>query len=232
VNLFILFQKGGPAMWPLLALSILALGTILERVWFWYQLLRQEKSVVHRVLDASREDWHEAEALAAQTTGLSIGRFLYAPLRLISNHPDPEVFRLALESAADEELTAMRRGDKLLESVIAISPLLGLLGTVLGLIQSLRSINLSNIATTSTEGVATGIGEALISTATGLIVALVALASYRVFQGLVFNQAQIFRRAGNELELLYRQAWSLTYGPQQQQPTAGSAAKLAGSANP
>jgi biopolymer transport protein ExbB len=218
-------------MWPLLALSILALGTILERLWFWYQLLRQEKSVVHRVLDASRQDWHEAEALASQTTGLSIGRFLYAPLRLIANHPDPEVFRLALESAADEELTAMRRGDKLLESVIAISPLLGLLGTVLGLIQSLRSINLTNIATTSTEGVATGIGEALISTATGLIVALAALASYRVFQGLVFQQAQIFRRAGNELELLYRQAWALTYGPQNQPPTPGAAAKLAGSPN-
>ena len=50
----------------------------------------------------------------------------------------------------------------------------------------------------------------LISTATGLIVAIITLAFYRLFQGLVFHQARIFRRAGNELELTYRQFWSRT----------------------
>jgi biopolymer transport protein ExbB len=134
-----------------------------------------------------------------------VGRFLAAPLRL--ENPDPEVFRLALEAAADEELAEMRKGDKMLEATIAIAPLLGLLGTVLGLINSLGSIRISDLGTDSTAGVTLGIGEALISTAAGLIVAIISLVFYRFFQALLFNQVKLFRQAGNELELVYRQAW-------------------------
>ncbi|HEY9882492.1 MAG TPA: MotA/TolQ/ExbB proton channel family protein, partial [Thermosynechococcaceae cyanobacterium] len=90
---------------------------------------------------------------------------------------------------------------------IALSPLLGLLGTVLGLIISLGSIRIGDIGTASTAGVTTGIGEALISTAAGLVVAILSLVFYRLFQGLLFNQVKIFRKAGNDLELLYRQYW-------------------------
>jgi biopolymer transport protein ExbB len=117
------------------------------------------------------------------------------------------VFRLALETAADDELAAMRQGDKILEAVVALAPLLGLLGTVLGLISSLGSIRISDLGTASTAGVTTGIGEALITTATGLIIAITSLAFYRLFQALWYNQVKIFRKAGSELELLYRQAW-------------------------
>jgi biopolymer transport protein ExbB len=53
-----------------------------------------------------------------------------------------------------------------------------------------------------------GIGESLISTATGLIVAIFSLAFYRLFQAFVVNQVKIFRRSGSDLELLYRQSWS------------------------
>jgi biopolymer transport protein ExbB len=114
---------------------------------------------------------------------------------------------LALEAAADEELASMRRGDKVFEAVIAMAPLLGLLGTVLGLINSLGSIRLGDIGTSSAADVTLGIGAALISTATGLIVAIISLAFYRFFQGLMFGQVKIFRKAGNELELMYRQNW-------------------------
>jgi len=77
----------------------------------------------------------------------------------------------------------------------------------LGLINSLGSIQISDLGTASTAGVTLGIGEALISTATGLIVAIVSLAFYRFFQGLWSNQVRLFRRAGSELELIYRQRW-------------------------
>ena len=200
-----LFQKGGVTMIPLLLLSILALSAIIERSWFWFNVLNKEKETVNRILDASRKDWEMAGEISRQAYDQPIGRFLYAGLRL--QKPDPELFRLALESSADEEIVSMRRGDKILEAVIAMAPLLGLLGTVIGLIMSLRSIRLGDIGTASTAGVTTGIGEALISTATGLIVAIFSVAFYRIFQSLVFNQAKVFRRAGNELELLYRQTW-------------------------
>ena len=200
-----LIQKGGPAMWPLLVLSILALGTILERLWFWTSILLKERAIVNRVLDAATSNWQAARDIALEGRRQPIGRYLYAPLRLAS--PDPEVFRLALESAADDELALMRRGDKLLEAVIALAPLLGLLGTVLGLISSLGSIRISDLGTASIAGVPLGIGEALISTATGLIIAITSLAFYRFFQSLWHNQVRVFRKAGSELELLYRQDW-------------------------
>lgn len=205
VDIVDLIEKGGVAMWPLLVLSILALGTIFERIWFWASLLFKERETVNRVLDAATSNMQVAREIALEARRQPIGRYLFAPLRLAN--PDPEVFRLALESAADDELASMRRGDKLLEAVIALSPLLGLLGTVLGLINSLGNIRISDLGTASTAGVTLGIAEALISTATGLIVAIVSLAFYRLFQAFWYNQIRVFRKAGGELELLYRQAW-------------------------
>jgi biopolymer transport protein ExbB len=205
VNISEIIQKGGVAMWPLLVLSILAVGTIFERLWFWASLLLREREVVNRVLDAASRNWQAAREIALEARRQPIGRYLYAPLRLAN--PDPDVFRLALESAADDELASMRRGDKLLEAVIALAPLLGLLGTVLGLINSLGSIRISDLGTASTAGVTLGIAEALISTATGLILAITSLVFYRLFQAFWYNQVKIFRKAGSELELLYRQDW-------------------------
>ncbi|NJL41472.1 MAG: MotA/TolQ/ExbB proton channel family protein [Leptolyngbyaceae cyanobacterium SM1_4_3] len=211
MNIPELFARGGPAMWPLLLLSILALSTIIERIWFWSKILSREREIAGRVLEAARREWNDATEIARKASDKPIGRFLYSALEL--NNPDPEVFQLALESTADEELAAMRRGDKILEAVIAISPLLGLLGTVLGLISSLGSIRLGDLGTASTAGVTLGIAEALITTAVGLIIAIASLAFYRVFQGLVFGQAKLFRQSGNELELIYRKNWALRSNP-------------------
>lgn len=192
-------------MWPLLILSILALGTIFERLWFWSTIFRGERQLADQILDATRRNWEEATQLARQASNQPIGRFLYTPLRLANQ--EPEVFRLALEASAEEELNAMRQGDKLLEAVITIAPLLGLLGTVLGLISSLSSIRLGDLGTASTAGVTLGIAEALIATASGLVVAIVTLAFYRLFQAFLFQQVKVFHRAGNELELIYRRSW-------------------------
>jgi biopolymer transport protein ExbB len=208
VNVGEIFQRGGVTIIPLLLLSILALSVIIERLWFWSSVLTKEREIVNRVLDAARRDWLSATEIARQAYDQPIGRFLFSPLQL--KNPDPEIFRLALEATADDELASMRRGDKILEAVIALAPLLGLLGTVIGLIISLRSIRIGDIGTASTAGVTTGIGEALISTAFGLIVAIFSLAFYRLFQGFMFFQAKVFRKAGNELELLYRLRWAQT----------------------
>lgn len=201
-----LFEKGGISMLPLSFLSILSLSTILERLVFWLGVMSKERELINRVLEAARYDWQVAQEIAKQASKQPIGRFLYAPLRL--QNAEPELFRLALESAADNELAAMRRGEKIMEAVIALSPMLGLLGTVLGLINSLGSIRLGDIGTNATRDVTSGIGEALISTAAGLIVAIMTLAFYRMFQGFLFSQMKMFRKSGNELELLYRQFWA------------------------
>ena len=198
-------MTGGVAMWPLLVLSILTMGTIFERVWYWLRLLIKEKQVLNSVLDAAYRNWEVAREMAMEYRRHPMGRFLYVPLRLAN--PEPEVFHLAVETAADDELAQMRRGDKILEAVIALAPLLGLLGTVLGLIESVGSVRISDIGTADTTSVTLGIGESLISTAAGLVVAIISLAFYRVFQAFWINQVRIFRKAGSELELIYRQKW-------------------------
>ncbi|XHU96875.1 MAG: MotA/TolQ/ExbB proton channel family protein [cyanobacterium endosymbiont of Rhopalodia gibba] len=192
-------------MGPLLFLSVLVLSTIIERSWFWVRFLLKEGQILNRIMDTAAKNWDLVPKIAREYRNHPIGNYLYSPLRL--TNPDPEVFHLALESAADDELALMRRGDKVLEAVIALSPLLGLLGTVLGLIGSLSSIQISDLGTASTAGVTLGIGEALISTAVGLIVAIVSLVFYRIFQALWFNQVRVFRKTGSELEVIYRQHW-------------------------
>jgi biopolymer transport protein ExbB len=201
-----IIEKGGVAIWPLLFLSILSGYAIIDRIWFWSRVLLQERQAINSILEAAYRNWDVASEVAAEYRNHPIGRFFYAPLQLAN--PEPEVFHLALESAADDELSSMRRGDKILEAVIALAPLLGLLGTVLGLINSLGSLSISDLGTSSTAGVTLGIGESLISTAVGLVVAIISLAFYRLFQAFIFGQVRVFRKAGSDLEVLYRQRWT------------------------
>ena len=197
--------KGGVAIWPLLFLSVLSTATILERLWFWSQVLLQEKTILDRVTEAAQLNWSLVAKIAREYRKHPLGNFIYSPLQL--NDPDPEVFHLALEAAADEELAKMRKGEKVLEVIVALSPLLGLFGTVLGLIQALSSIKISDLGGSSASGVSAGIGESLISTAVGLLIAIITLSFYRLFQALWAKRVRIFRKIGSQLEVLYRQKW-------------------------
>lgn len=205
MNFAEIMEKGGAAMWPLLFLSILSISTIIERIWFWSRVFLKQGQVINRIMDSAARSWEMTPKIARDYRRHPLGNYLYAPLKL--NNPDPDLFHLALETAADDELTIMRRGDKVLEAVVALAPLLGLLGTVLGLITSLSNIQISDLGTSSTAGVTLGISESLISTATGLIVAITSLAFYRIFQALWFNEMRVFRKTGSQLELIYRQRY-------------------------
>ncbi|GAC1461100.1 MAG: MotA/TolQ/ExbB proton channel family protein [Chamaesiphon sp.] len=207
-RLYNLFIQGGPIMWPLIGLSVATFACALERAWFWYQLLSYEDRVVHDVMKAARYELDKAAQIASQAQRLPIGRFLLAPLKL--KQPNPETFRLAMEAAGDKEFVQMRKGDKLLETVVALAPLLGLLGTVTGLIRTFSHLELGNAATASTQNSIQGIGEALIATATGMIVAITALVAFRISVTLQARQVDYFSEVGTELELIYRQFWQET----------------------
>jgi len=143
-----LFKAGGPVMLPLMALSVMAVTVIAERSWFWVTVLLNEKQTASQILIAAHQDFTSAAQIAKLAEHTPIGRFLSAPLALIKpeSKPDPELFRLALESNADNELANMMRGDKILEGVISLAPLLGLLGTVIGLILSFSTLKIGDIA--------------------------------------------------------------------------------------
>ncbi|MFZ4727953.1 MAG: MotA/TolQ/ExbB proton channel family protein [Pseudanabaena sp.] len=198
-----LFKAGGLVMYPLTALSVFALAGIMERLIFWFAVIKQERKTADNILAIARQDLKLAAVAAEQSLKVPVARFLYAPLAL--EEPDPELFRLALESTADEELTEMLKGEKLLEAVITIAPLLGLLGTVIGLISSFYSLKIGDVAANTKSGSLTeGIAEALITTATGLIIAIFASAFHRLFLALQDQQTKLFMKVGNQLELIYR----------------------------
>ncbi len=205
-TLFDLIAKGGPIMLPLAGLSILTVACTLERLWFWCSVMSGEKRVAQRVLEAARYDLKKARSLAENAQQLSIARFLLVPLKL--EQPTPETFRLALESAGDREFIQMRKGDKLLETVVGVAPLLGLLGTVTGLIITFFNLKIGGSGSApDMSKAALGIAEALITTAGGMIVAIIALVVFRVCVALQTWQIDYFSDIGNELELIYRHDW-------------------------
>jgi biopolymer transport protein ExbB len=204
-NVLVFLAKGGPVMIPIAGLSIATTACALERGWFWLQALRGENRLAHLILETARQDWGRARVLAEASAGLPIARFLLAGLKL--HQPTPETFRLALETQGDREFIAMRKGDKLLETIVGIAPLLGLLGTVTGLILTFLNLRIGGGSAVDTTKAALGISEALITTAGGMVVAILALLVYRVCVALQSSQIEFFSDMGNELELIYRQVW-------------------------
>lgn len=197
------FLAGGQVMWPLLGLSVLTLAYVLERSYFWLKLIIQEKQVVHEVLTAAKVDLKKAQEIAQRAQSLTIGRFLVEPLKL--KNPSPETFHLAIRAACDQEFVEMRKGDKLLESVILIAPLLGILGTASGLITASTIARTGNLNITDFSAVKNGIAQALISSVTAITVAIVAFVFFRIFVSLRSWQMDFFSKVGNQLELIYLQ---------------------------
>jgi biopolymer transport protein ExbB len=195
------FLAGGFVMYPLLALSVVTLAYAMERVWYWFKLIFQEKKVVRKVLKAAKVNLDEALTVAERWEGLAIGRVLAAPLKL-KNAP-PEIFHLALLAALDKEFIDMRRGDKLLESIAAIAPLCGIVGTANGLITMFHNLKSGGADSTNVQAVTSGIGQALIASGAGISLAVAAFIFLRTFTVLRAQQMDFFSKVGSELELIY-----------------------------
>ena len=204
-RIYDILLAGGFVMFPLLVLSVVTFGCAIERCWFWFQLIIQEKKIVQEVLSAARVDLEKAEAIASRSQGLAIGRFLSAPLKLRSS--SPEIFHLAIKASCDKECVEMYKGDKLLESVMAIAPLLGILGTSAGLFTTFQQLRSGQVNSLNVSAVASGIAQALIASATGMSVAILALVFLRIFIIVRSHQINYFSQVGCELELIYLQFW-------------------------
>lgn len=208
--------RGGIVMLPLLGLSILATALILERIFFWYRLIRQQDSVVREVLSLYRRSVKAAFQKLEENTHLPVARIFLAALEL--ERATPEEFRLALETAAQAELPLLKRFNTVFDTVISVAPLLGLLGTILGLIQSFFSLQLGDLGGAQTQNVTSGISEALVSTAAGLVVAIFTLLFANAFRGLYQRQFALIQEYGGRLELLYRRRYErggTVYAPTQ-----------------
>lgn len=200
------FIAGGVVMWPLLFASVLAVALIIERLRFWIKINRRQQRVVREVLNAYRlNNVVTAIDILQKNADLPIARIFLTALEL--EEPTPEEFRLALESEAQAEIPLLKRFTTIFDTIISLAPLLGLLGTVLGLITSFASLNIGDVGGSKTAGVTSGISEALVSTATGLIVAIFTLFFANTFRGLYQRQIALIQEYGGELELLYRRRY-------------------------
>jgi len=202
INFFI---AGGVVMFPLVGFSILAMTLILERLSFWFQVARQQDKVVREALSLYRRSGKAAFQFLGQHTKLPIPRIFLAALEL--ENPTPEEFRLALEYAAQAELPLLKRFNTVFDTVISVAPLLGLLGTILGLMNSFAALRIGDLGGTSTTNVTAGISEALTSTATGLVVAIFTLLFANMFRGLYQRQLALIQEYGGQIELLYRRRY-------------------------
>ena len=173
-----IFALGGPVMWPLAALSVISLALTLERAVFWWRTnSRGSRRAAELIAEAARAGDVELARQAAAREGSLYGRFAAAVLR--SRGPG---LSAGLAAEVIERLRpGIERSGTAMATIIAAAPLLGILGTVTGIIRSFRLLGGTSVVT-DPGAIAGGIGEALYTTAFGLIVALVTLFPHAVFR--------------------------------------------------
>ena len=197
-----LWSAGGIVAIPLLIFSILTVALIVERIIFWTKVKRKQRRIVKEALSLYRSDIFGTIAKLKKNAELPIARIFLAAIEL--EDATPEEFRLALESATQGELPILRRFNTIFQTVITASPLLGLLGTILGLIRSFASMDLGNLSGSNTTGVTGGLGEALVSTVMGLVVAIFTLLFANFFRAQYLRELASIQEYGGQLELLHR----------------------------
>ncbi len=172
---FDVMARGGVTMWPLLGLSVVSVSLILERALFWWRTNgRAGRSEVARLADALRRGDRAAVQAISAARGSTYGTFADA----LSSHGYSDAVAIEAIEARRPEID---RFMVILSTVITAAPMLGILGTVLGIIQSFELLGGENILTDPKE-VSAGIAEALITTASGLSVALLTLFPFMAFK--------------------------------------------------
>jgi biopolymer transport protein ExbB len=196
-----IWTAGGIVSIPLLGFSLLAVTLIVERVIFWLKIKRRQRRIAKEALSLYRTDVYSAIAFLKKNSQFPIARIFLEALDL--EKPTPDEFRLALDSATQAEIPSLRKFGTWFQTIITTSPLLGLLGTILGLIQSFAAMDLGNAASNS-AGVTGGLSEALVSTVMGLVVAIFTLLFANTFRGLYLREIAFIQENGSQLELLNR----------------------------
>jgi biopolymer transport protein ExbB len=191
-----LLVKGGPVMVPLLICSTVAVAVVLERAWFWWRARAGDAERVLRL--AAGGEWAAALRLG-ESSHSPVARVLAEGIR----HANPAP-ALAMESATREEEARFTRYLIVLDTVVTLSPLLGLLGTVTGMIAAFGVMATSGI--NQPHAITGGVAEALIATATGLAVAIAALVPYNYFSRRADRTLAEIERCGSRLELLIHEA--------------------------
>lgn len=190
-----LFIKGGPIMWPILATSLVALTVVIERLIFIIgEAVKRQPQVVGEILTRVEKGDVDGAIDAGRASEDFVARTLTYALR----HRDKSVSE-ALLRAANWELKRFNRGLTILDTIITLAPLLGLLGTVTGMIHSFGLLGGSELG--APAAITGGIAEALIATAFGLGVAITALIPFNYLHARMEEARLDIQDAASHIEL-------------------------------
>jgi len=199
-----IFQAGGPVMWPLLFCSILTLGVIIERGLFWWGLYRNRRT--EAVAELARSAYRVAPQFLKDAKNDPVGKVLIAGLE---GSPAQSAWRMQV--AATRQISAATRYLVLLNTMVALAPLLGIFGTVLGIIQSFQLLGDATLS--DPIAASRGLAQALITTAFGLAIAMPSLVAFKYFHAKVLGLQQTLEAHSTELEFSLGQEGNDVGGP-------------------
>jgi len=169
-----LFKDGGPIMWPILVVALTALAVVGERTFWWIREgTKRDIETLEKVLASMENSDFRSAIQLSKGSDDPIVRMIYRGLSHVHGS-----LTGALQIAAGAEIKRAGRFLVLIDTCITVAPLLGLLGTVTGIMGSFKSVGGNELAV---EGVSAGIGEALIATAAGLGIAIFCLLPFNYF---------------------------------------------------
>lgn len=191
------FVKGGPVMWPLLLCSVVALGVSVERLLFWLKERRtRDPRLIHKLLHLTERGLLEEAAREAQGSRDPVARIL---MNGLSHH------HLSLEGALEvgiqAELKRMKRYLGVLDTIITIAPLLGIFGTVTGILVAFGALE-GRIP--DPKIVASGIAQAVITTVAGLAIAIPTVVVYNYLCARVEDAASQMATHVTNFQILYQ----------------------------
>ena len=196
-----LSQFGGISVIPLAIASIASLSITIERGYFWYKTRKGQSSLKRKLLEQCFGSEQSTFQLRAKDQGHIMTRFFQK-----ATNPTPstvEQLRDSCELNLEILEPELSRYENSLGTIISIAPLIGLLGTVLGLIRSMSGLTLQAISESNTN-VMSGISEALVSTAAGLTVAITTLIANNLFKSFRRSELHTLQAFAMEIESRFK----------------------------
>ena len=198
MRVYEIIQNGGPVMWPLLACSIVVLTVIVERLLFWMQIKRKRnRKLMDEILRlAESGDWQQ---IKEKSSGCEDHVIRMLNVGILHREYD---MSKAMEAEARHMVKNMSQFMTVLDTMITVAPLLGIFGTVLGIISSFEMLGVGGIA--DPKLVTGGIAQALITTATGLGISIITVFPYNYFKSRIEDAIHVMEKYSTSLEVVYR----------------------------
>jgi len=191
-----MLAKGGPVMVPLVICSVVALAVVIERLQFWWR--HGDLRAAERALELAERGKVDEALEVARTSRAAVARVVAAGLAERQAPPAS-----AMEAAAQAEMGRLRTYLPVLDTIVTLSPLLGLLGTVTGMIAAFGILSTSGM--NQPHAITGGVAEALIATAAGLAVAIATLVPYNYFLARAERAMDAMERLASRLDLALRE---------------------------